>query len=57
MCFEIYEFDPAKRLSGPILAWQTAFQQTIVKLDLLTDIEMLLMIEKTIRGRICHSIC
>ena len=27
-----------------------------VKLDLLIDIEMLLMVEKCIRGRICHSI-
>ena len=33
-----------------------ALKKTIVKLDLLTDINMLLMIEKDIRGGICHSI-
>ena len=27
-----------------------------VKLDLLTDINMLLMVEKSIRGRICHYV-
>ena len=27
-----------------------------IKLDLLTDINMLLMVEKRIRGEICHSI-
>ena len=32
------------------------FKETQVKLDLLTDIDMLLMVEKGIRGGICHSI-
>ena len=32
------------------------FKQTKVKLDLLTDINMLLMVEKVIRGEIFHSI-
>ena len=39
------------------LVWQAALKKTKVKLDLLTDIYLLLMIEKGIRGRICHSIC
>ena len=51
ICLKIYEVDPAKFLSVPGLAWQVA-----LKLDLLTDIIMLLMVEKYIRGRICHSI-
>ena len=38
------------------LAWQTAFKKIKVKLDLLTDIDMLLMVEKGITGWICHSI-
>ena len=43
MCLKIYKLDPA-------------FKKTKVKLDLLTDIDMLLMVEKGIRGGICHSI-
>ena len=56
MCLKIYEHDPAKFLSAPRLAWQATLQKTGVKLDLLTDINILLMIEKGIRGGICHSI-
>ena len=33
-----------------------SFKKTKGKLDLLTDIDMLLMLEKGIRGEICHSI-
>ena len=34
----------------------SSFKKTKVKLDLLTDIKMLLMVEKGIRGGICHFI-
>ena len=43
-------------LSAPGLVWQGALKKTIVKLDLLTNIDMLLMVEKGIRGGIYHSI-
>ena len=56
MCLKIYEFDPAHFLSAPGLAWQAALKKTKVKLDLLTDIDMLIMVEKGIRGGIYHSI-
>ena len=36
--------------------WQATLRKTKVKVGLLTDIDMLLMIEKGIRGGICHSI-
>ena len=49
MCLEIYELDPARFLSAPGLAWQAVLQKTKVKLDLLTDINMLLMVQKGIR--------
>ena len=55
-CIEIYELDPAHFLSAPGLAWQTCLKKTGVKLELLTDIDMLLMVEKGIRGGICHAI-
>ena len=56
MCLEIYGLDSAKFLSARGLALQAALKKTKVKLDLLTDIDMLLMVEKGIRGGICHSI-
>ena len=55
-CIKIYKLDPGKFLSAPGLAWQTALKKTKVKLDLLTDIDVLSMVEKVIRGGICHSI-
>ena len=59
ICLKIYKLDPEKFLSAPRLAWQAA-----LKLDFLTDIdmllmvevEMLLMVEKDIRAGICHFI-
>ena len=56
ICLEIYKLDPAKFLSAPGLAWQVTLKKIKVKLDLLTDINMLLTVEKGIRGGICHSI-
>ena len=48
MCLETYILDPEKFLSAPGLAWQAALKKSKVKLDFLTDIEMLLMVEKSI---------
>ena len=56
MCFELYELGPAYILTAPGLAWQAALKKTKVILDLLTYIDMLLMVGKGIIGRICHSI-
>ena len=55
-CIEIYELDPAHFLSAPGLAWQACLKKTEVKLELLTDVDMLLMVENRIRGGICHAI-
>ena len=54
-CIEIYELDPAHFLSAPGLAWQACLKKTKVKLELLTDYQMLLMIEEGIRGGMCQS--
>ena len=56
MCLKIYHLDSLKFLSAPWLAWQEALKKTEVKLELLTDIDMLLMVGKGIRGGICHAI-
>ena len=55
-CMEIYELDPAHFLSAPGLAWQVFLYKTKVELELITDIDMLLMVEKEIKSRICQSI-
>ena len=55
-CIEIYELGPAHFLPAPGLAWQTCLNKTEIKLELLTDIDMLLMVEKGIRGGMCHAI-
>ena len=55
-CVEIYALDPAHFLSAPGSAWQACLKKTGVKLELLTDIDMLLMVEKGIRGGICLAI-
>ena len=52
----IYELDPAKFLSTPELACQAALKKSKVRSYFLTDINMLLKIEKLIWGGICHSI-
>ena len=44
ICWEIYELDAVKFISAPGLAWQAALKKTQVKLDLITDFDMILMI-------------
>ena len=56
MCSNIYHLAPAKFLSVSELAWKADLKRTKVKLKLLTDIDMLLMVEKRIRRGICHTI-
>ena len=55
-CIEIYKLDPVHFLSAPGLAWQACLKKTGIVLELITDNDMLLMIEKGIRGGICHEI-
>ena len=55
-CLKNYELDPAHFVSLPGLAWQVCSKKTNVELELLTDYDMLLMVEEGIRGGICHAI-
>ena len=55
-CIEIYELDLAHFLATPGLAWQACLKKTEVDLELLTKIDILLMVEKGIRRGICHRI-
>ena len=56
ICIKVYELDPAHFLSLPGLAWQACLKKTNIELELLTDYDMLLMVEEGIRGGIGHSI-
>ena len=55
MCLNIYELDSVYFASAPALACQVCLKKTGVKLELLTDYNMILMTEKDIRGGICQS--
>ena len=55
ICLDIYELDPVYFVSPPGLACQACLKKTEVKLELLTDYDMILMIEKDVRGGICQA--
>ena len=54
-CLETCELDPAYYSSLPGSAWHTCFKMTRAELELLTDPNMLLMIEEGIRGGITQA--
>ena len=53
MCLNIYELDPVYFVSEPGLVMQACLKKTGVKLESITDYDMILMIEKGIRGGTC----
>ena len=55
-CLNINKLDPAYYLSAPGFSWDSCLKKTGIKLELLTDNEMLLLFEKGIRGGICTVI-
>ena len=55
-CLKNYHLYPAKFLSTPGLPWQVALKKIEIKLELLTDTDMLLIIEKGIRRGVFHAI-
>ena len=54
MCFKIYELDLTKFLSALGLAWQAALKKTKVKLDSSNNIDILLMVEKSVNHNISN---
>ena len=55
MRLKIFELDPVRFISAPGLAWQVGTNTKEVKLELLTDTDMLLMVQKGIRVGICYA--
>ena len=52
VCIKIYNLDPAWYYSSPGLAWDAMLKITRVKLELLSDVNMLRLIQNGIRGGI-----
>ena len=50
ICIRNYKLDPAHYFTAAGLAWDACLKMTGVRLELLTDVDMLLMVEKGIRG-------
>lgn len=51
-CYRVYGLDPAQYHTTPSFTWDAMLKYTKINLDLLTDIDMLLFIERGIRGGI-----
>ena len=52
ICLKNYGLDPAHYYTAPGLAWDAMLKMTKINLELLSDVDKLLMIEKGIRGGI-----
>ena len=52
ICLKIYGLDPVYYFTAPGLAWDACLKMTNINLELLSDLNMLLMFEKGIRGGI-----
>ena len=55
-CLLTYQLDPTHFYTSPGLAWQACLKKTGVKLELLTDLDILLMFEHGIRGGIPQAV-
>ena len=55
-CLRHYSLDPAHFYMAPGLAWKACLKKTGVRLELLTDPDMLLMFERGIRGGITQAV-
>ena len=55
-CLKHYKLDPAHFYTSPGLAWKACLKCTGIKLELLTDPDMLLMFELGIRGGITQAV-
>ena len=53
-CLEYYNLDPCHYFTSPGLAWDAMLKMTKIKLELITDVDMYLFIEKGLRGGISY---
>ena len=55
-CLKHYKLDPVHFYTSPELTWHTCLKHTGIRLELLTDPDMLLMFERGIRGGITQAV-
>ena len=53
-CLDRYGLDTCHYFSSPGLSWNSMLKMTGIELDLISDIDMHLFIEKRMRGDICY---
>ena len=53
-CLEHYKLDPCHYFTSPGLSWDAMLKMTNIKLELITDIDMYLFIEKGMRGGVSY---
>jgi len=53
-CLKYYGLDPCHYFTSPGLAWDAALKKSKIKLDLISDIDIQLLIEKAFRGGISY---
>ena len=51
---DYYGLDPCHYFSSPVLSWDAILKMTKIELDLISDIDMHLFIEKGMRGGISY---
>ena len=52
LCLQQYKLDPANYYTSPGLSWDALLKKTNINLELLTDYDMYLLVEKGLRGGI-----
>ena len=55
-CLEHHKLDPAHFYTSPGLAWKACLRKTRVRLELLTNPDMLLMFKRGVRGGITQAV-
>ena len=53
---QVFELDPACFLTTPWISMASSLKNDSNKTRSITDIDMLLMVNKVIRGGVCHAI-
>ena len=54
-CLNHYRLDPSHYMSSPGLSWDAMLKMTKINLDLISDIDMQLFVEKGLRGGISYT--